>query len=922
MTKLSCWNLDFPSLATLFATFDKALQRSFSYIAQWDSLRVSELHVQIKGPDSYFLNSVRSVRRLEFDSSAELRFRLDEIASRLNPLHIRIESRHLIQGWILKSFPTTLLGLELFKPKSLEILADVFDRFPCLTSLRLELPDEAPRDFDPRAMVIPNSLTFLHLSTLTFPPIMNLRHCIASSSVSELIIEDSFIPAIEEDDTLSLRHLLPIGIEKLTLNELYSAWPVSRRFQLTDFPSSLAELTYHMYFPHLPVFSQFSACKLKSLNIRFAHRRMNASMDAQYCKTPFPFGDLPRSLTSLRLDGAGFKYLEEHEIDNLPSSLTSLHTAFFRLELVGYFRNRFPGCFLDITQPIHFEDVQYVWESILSNESSHFDLSELLHRIRTHFFIKRVSFKLSVLSLGCWPLAKSCTIVYEPDSKMKSFLVNSDTIYSVFSRDCAKAFYNLKSLDIDLPSAGSTTISLSALPSGLTSLDLHSTPVILSTLYMPSGLTSIKSLAELDLCSPVGDIKLPPFQHLDAPFWSFSADSISLIGLQGMSCFRARIIGLADYNILDFLTKKVDSKTRSCMDLSIVYVPTGSIIQLDRDNSSNNATITWDLLVASTTRILYQLLADPFSGPEDMIGRVVSSLKAHSENIRVFIPSSATKVTLNPGTYLTLTADGLTLPTSPTTLLRPNVLHTRLYTPDSFFFSNHSPLRHLELVGVAVSADWWTSLPNNLEVLLISTSSSFSTNYAHLPSQLRTFVYFCNSNRAMGPVALPLSSLPTHLADFVLTPQTLDLGGAQPSMESLTLPNLKSFRLGPTPASVVSLLIRLLPMSTMEHLEVERVIESPSTQNHKIDFAYGKPSPPPLPYPSLNGKIVVSDFLDFSDVWDLPRVRPSQPHHFSPSNPTTASNHLYGTEFASEEMFDYRLVKARDKKKQKRFGIS
>ena len=342
---------------------------------------------------------------------------------------------------------------------------------------------------------------------------------------------------------------------------------------------------------------------------------------------------------------------------------------------------------------------------------------------------------------------------------------------------------------------------VATLPHALTALELSSCVGTVILQSLPATLTSLTSTVTVTVSNDAGNRNLDeqkewPFvqlRRLDTPNWTFMASQLG--DLHELEVFKANIIDLADYNVIDLLTTAVSPKTRRNMKIGITYYITGAVVP-DGEVDGMKC-VTWSSICASTFEILKTALAAPMPDvcPSsrsvddtvqvvhdmsfDVRATVGSVLKSSFQkpSTLICLPSSATTVILQLAQVARLSPNWKHATVQPNGL-RPqasdktdwSVLKVHFPPDDGLVFSRSNLLVRLTLSGLQVENEWIRELPSSLRFLHIAHSPKGQLFTDPLPPKLEVLLLEALNARSLEstPVTIALSILPPTLRKLAL----------------------------------------------------------------------------------------------------------------------------------------------------------
>ena len=340
-------------------------------------------------------------------------------------------------------------------------------------------------------------------------------------------------------------------------------------------------------------------------------------------------------------------------------------------------------------------------------------------------------------------------------------------------------------------------------PRPLTHMDLHSVSGTLDLSCLPKTLTRLSTKATFKVVGANDSTSqrgwpCTQMKHLDTPNGSFMLHHFG--DLRGLDVFKATVINVADYNVMNWLTTAVAPKTRRNMSISMTYYITGAAVpDGDVDGLKD---VTWSSICAWTTETLKRALASPWAISElsgtpsddnghdttdnsidtDTIGRVIKSFHV-SETPGAYnpvcFPSSAVRVSMECEREIDVLPDMKLLPIeidgSRVQLRDYSLLNTTPCLSSSsvtMLQVSHS-LRFIQLLNLRFFPDLKSFSMPNLEVLILKraqTSESSQFAFASLPTSLKTLALLGTSPWTLEssiPASFTLPNLSAALFEYI-----------------------------------------------------------------------------------------------------------------------------------------------------------
>lgn len=793
------------------------------------------------------------------------------------------------------AFPKTLVTLscELTSSYHLKLLGAIWKHFECLEEITiLNFPHDVSLDEAP--LTPPKSLTSVHFQNLCTLPLKNLTRVsdvfgnnLANLSLDFNVVEWWNLLALSSNGTIDLQATPAALPSHITSMSVSYSWPGNSIVAPPGTrPSEILITSFWKTLTHL-----------KSLTLKMTRTdaRVRLSTQAEWlgCLSdysnwlpslflPTNIGDLPPNITNLVLENLS-RPLSRGMVSELPRSLVSLTAPRFHFDATSTFHERLPLCRLHLSKPVNFwtPEASVLATNFWSYWSPTLDFSGWANAMNASYDAANVFFKLSYEDPPTH-IAMRNSDATELILPRTSPTPNDRNIYIdlLFQPCLLQAFPMITKLVLDVHSPTSKPLLFTTLPFSLTHLELNDTP-----LAAPLNLTSIRHLSSRATVNYeiIGAPAPSNLVHLDTPNWSFYGGSIVTWKLHDMDKLRMHVDDLADYNVIDFLTKVVNAKTRANMQVSISYCATSLLHEYGLQSLKN---ISIASIQAATDKFIRKRLlepassfgvgtvsvgftskfkfgtpkpsdeiADPSPKPEvETVGKVVTSLTLKPMNNAlkplITIPRFAKKVTIDykdfgPLFRIGAVAASSFAPAGANRFLKRQFLRTEAVPVAAMTYQSLSALTPLELIGIEQEGDWLRFLPPTLLFLRLALP--------RLKSLLRN-----TSNTRFPPnlVTMVLETLPefrTGLKDsllfhFALLPTSLQhiafIGGDELILcdEGLDgegnfkhLINLKTFYMSTMQLSAASELCNSLPMDSLERFVCRSVIV-PEQQAQKANL--------------------------------------------------------------------------------------
>ena len=583
---------------------------------------------------------------------------------------------------------------------------------------------------------------------------------------------------------------------------------------------------------------------------------------------------LPRTLTHLELPALD-KQLTEASIAAMPSGLKTLVVDSMSLLLLSNISTYLPSCNvsmkgttefwkdhnMDIADVNHFPEI---WSPV-------FDFHQWSTAVARKLSMLKAGLQLEFSSQADMAFAASPetnTFIWT-DSSVPPYAVRFSPLQAFQAMPIMQALPNLTKIVINLPSSRKS-IFLRQLPPTVTHLELGTTSLAQPfNLVLPGALRhlSAKGTFTVDRGTP------PSLTYLDAPNWSFEPDQLHFKNMEKLC---AHVNGVMDFQVVELLTKTIDSKTRSNMSIKLSYFTTGSLIP--EVGLQSKLCATWDMITQRTREILQDQLSSPMpsfrpsfgsarpfgtanafdskssniaehtaaatptptseSATEmvETIGSVVSSLmEAYRPNgIRLCLPKTTSEALIDTGSPWTLTIPKYVPPSLFDSVdatvaegPRPQVYHSS--TPKPVPLTLPAQIVRISFLNVHAPKHWLHCLSScrHLRYLHISSNSPFIFLVEELPPRLETMALESLWYPAGGvltgdggTLSFRLSSLPSTLERLAIVSEKIIhfMPEDDEHATSARLTQLKQVVL--SDFSDATSLYSLLPMSTIESLDV------------------------------------------------------------------------------------------------------
>lgn len=725
---------------------------------------------------------------------------------------------------ILPALPRTLLHLDCSVVHLERFMEHCHAHFTQIETMRLTFTDNPSLPLK-HAITLPTSLISLRV-TAVYPKAVTeaLLDCIEKSTLVTLDMPNLALLPVDQ------RITLPRTITTLRVRTEGDPQNPATTWYPFAFPTTLTSLNLMLLNESsdfnclLPTFTSLKRLSFKVCSRRLFLLRANEEPTGFY-KRPHCIEacNLPRSLTHLeRID-----LITAAAINDLPPKLTFLGVASFDLWQHQELVKQVPSCLLDLSMHIPFSkssNMDFLTSDKFAFSGEHFDVNTWARSVLDWSSLNKVSFRFST------PLYRIRDDVHPVFAQIKSIKLLSDNwlgfglenllcpnSYDQILTELTEVDANLKNSLLHL--TGPKLIKVQARDS-----IIH----FPADGLLPATLTHISS-SKRDLVVPDNLQRPPNLTHLDTPHWIFKATKHLNWNLHNMKKLSCTITGLLDYNVLDFVTHKVDATTRANMSVTFYYVMSGILLadcERFRTQEAN-----WSTMLEETQSTLERLLLETMpsskakgsvsssSENRDVIGRVVASLSpemgtsACSSMIR--LPLTATSINFSPGTPWSLITDfgishhGFQPP------IHGNLV-TELKASNLGFGKD---LVRLTLSGIAITFQLVQLLPPGLLYLDLSTDAFFlPLTVDKLPPKLETFILCLNSFYSAFQPVLPLTALPASLVTLGLRLETIT--SDDEALKPLDLPALRTVLFHTPHILDLQRVLGILPTSQLDRLEV------------------------------------------------------------------------------------------------------
>lgn len=526
---------------------------------------------------------------------------------------------------VIEALPPSLISLSLRVDAGLPPLSTLLHRFPSLQSL--EVVGTFPYQLDKCSL--PPTLLSLIIDACksTFDFLGFFASCSAETSSLAVVEVKNFLPTIMQRKKVEItldstgdvnHHWLPPSLLQLRLQDTSHFRAMLDHPEYLMLPSQLSSLSLRLQ-SHADTLDASIACcgRLLELNLSLGFGNTlhlvskeeksyllsaeSDEPDGTLERPPtrfiyFQTALLPRSLT--RFEAEASHEPTEAAIKELPSSLVFLAIP-FNLGCHAQLINTAPLCSLRVTQSVDF------WKS----ESGRWLRESKLFAPHWSSTINLPAWNAAVLA---WLSGSSVEATFwfggvPVITAAHTLLIGPASLNNLLS------LRHFERLTRESP---------------LTTLQVEGKGALLEKAVIPSCITSIRSDAAISLEKHMlgGHIKsftgtlwektqAVPFQGqgarmtcLDAPALRLEYKFLKDWDFKGMEKLRFTLVGIEDRELIDFLTNRVDTKTRSNMAVTICCLATGSLLT---NWSSYELPADVNAILKETDDALKDLLAKP-----------------------------------------------------------------------------------------------------------------------------------------------------------------------------------------------------------------------------------------------------------------------------------------------------------------------
>lgn len=671
----------------------------------------------------------------------------------------------------------------------------IFDKAPAIEKLDLSvcfLVAEGVTE-------LPKTLHTLLLS-YQLGNVLDALACIGlgSSRIASLLLHEKaflFQDKNRKPPTISLRTLLPPTLETLHLID-QNIWLDVEGKSTIELATTLTELVLeipqnvhpvalsnlrtlqHLTILNLSVDSSCTFCLLASFSERAEFGSQVSQIEVAMTSNFYSY-DLPRGLTELNM--RVLNNISEDVIHSLPPKLVRLTVNHFDLSRHWILAQHLPHCLLHIKQYIRFwASSNGAWLTQGEFEpfwNTHLDFNLWRTAVLQWKARARVVFELS---LGAFNEKDDTFAKYPPDVESikvedawdpENLSMGSLLRFNYLRRECR--YLTSMSINVGLKDRVTLLLDSNLIPPSLTRLDLHDSLVTL----MIDEKCPLRYLTSTRTSVPANGVmrKAPPhLTFLDTPNWTFSATELETWNLKDMERLSMRVSNLEDYKVVDFLTRRVNVKTRLNMKVVLSVNPTGALLPDDGDLALRN--VTWNEMYHATLNQLATRLAAPFASEADAspdssslnhqesidtVGSVIDALKLSQATSEICFPQSALIVTLPIKGSWTLLPKPVTASQGTSALVHATELHGASNLNQTWFGPH---IVRLELAGVLNPDSFLSYLPESLVNLRLATTSNLSPRANDFKFPLRlTFLLYENQSTSSEVFPFPISSFPSTI---------------------------------------------------------------------------------------------------------------------------------------------------------------
>ena len=374
---------------------------------------------------------------------------------------------------------------------------------------------------------------------------------------------------------------------------------------------------------------------------------------------------LPRSLLRLEFDNNG--PMDRSEIQCLPSQLRFLGVSRFFLSQHSELLNRAPQCRLSIVTPVNIWRVENAKWCTEGDMAQYWDPAT----IDLTAWISALKRKRAQMDILCaFDLARDANIeqIQFPQTlKSLSFglteFIRIDLSSSLGHAAVECPELQQVSLRTFLP------LQLPARMNSLTHLELYNSPI--GYFGENPHLKHLSSTVAFRKTPKREIALLRSLTHLDVPNWKLKWQSIAGWNFDNLKMLRFTLTDVADFKVVEFLTKRLTPQVRLNTSLAIEYFVTGSLLPESGPKATRH--VTWTSMVEETDVILKSQLSNRMpsgfnlsrqdtshtAALQDTVGSCVTSLTQVPRKgfylSQIVLPRSSHSIQLDTGLPLQMT---------------------------------------------------------------------------------------------------------------------------------------------------------------------------------------------------------------------------------------------------------------------------
>ena len=523
---------------------------------------------------------------------------------------------------------------------------------------------------------------------------------------------------------------------------------------------------------------------------------------------------LPRSLLRLEFDNNG--PMDRSEIQCLPSQLRFLGVSRFFLSQHSELLNRAPQCRLSIVTPVNIWRVENAKWCTEGDMAQYWDPAT----IDLTAWISALKRKRAQMDILCaFDLARDANIeqIQFPQTlKSLSFglteFIRIDLSSSLGHAAVECPELQQVSLRTFLP------LQLPARMNSLTHLELYNSPI--GYFGENPHLKHLSSTVAFRKTPKREIALLRSLTHLDVPNWKLKWQSIAGWNFDNLKMLRFTLTDVADFKVVEFLTKRLTPQVRLNTSLAIEYFVTGSLLPESGPKATRH--VTWTSMVEETDVILKSQLSNRMpsgfnlsrqdtshtAALQDTVGSCVTSLTQvprEGELSQIVLPRSALSIQLEERDHnIEITNSALSKecfgtlgqldtsnPLAEAYTTRPKKLPKPILGMS---------LVLLDISNVLLPCIWMPFLPPTLKHLRISPGDRCdlpALESSPFPPNLITLIIHWPSLRSDG-LSMPFTPNwppPPSLEHFALDARTATVSAPLPLADDCfpNMPNLKTF---------------------------------------------------------------------------------------------------------------------------------